>query len=134
MVTNISEKVGLEPLLAEDPQIIGALGAAIFARERYLGKESKEDGKRQYGYNDGTGDYYITIDLERCDGCGECVSACPEDIFEVVAEDGRQPIARVVEAARKRLSIVCPGYSSCSSRHLINCQSACPSDAISLTW
>lgn len=134
MVTNISEKVGLEPLLAEDPQIIGALGAAIFARERYLGKESKEDGKRQYGYNDGTGDYYITIDLERCDGCGECVSACPEDIFEVVAEDGRQPIARVVEAVRKRLSIVCPGYSSCSSRHLINCQSACPSDAISLTW
>jgi predicted CoA-substrate-specific enzyme activase len=134
MVVRISEKVGQEPLLAEDPQIIGALGAAIFAREKYLGKERNEDGKIQYGYNDGTGDYFITIDLGRCDGCGECVSACPSAIFEVVAEDGREPKVVVNEATRRRLSIVCPGYSLCSSTHQINCRSACPGDAISLTW
>jgi benzoyl-CoA reductase subunit A len=34
MVNKVKEKVGLEPLLAPDPQIIGALGAALFARER----------------------------------------------------------------------------------------------------
>ena len=134
MVAKIAEKVGLEPLLAEDPQVIGAVGAALFARERYQGKETSEAEKVQYGYNDGTGDYFITIDLESCDGCGECVSACPAAIFEVVHEDGRQPIARVTEAARKRLSILCPGYRSCSSNHETNCLSICQYDAISLTW
>lgn len=34
MVAKIVEKVGMEPKLAPDPQIIGALGAALFARER----------------------------------------------------------------------------------------------------
>ncbi len=36
MVAKLREKVGLEPILAPDPQIIGALGAALFARERAL--------------------------------------------------------------------------------------------------
>jgi predicted CoA-substrate-specific enzyme activase len=134
MVAKIRERVGLKPLLAEDPQIIGALGAAIFARERYLGKEGKEDGKIQYGYNDATGDYYITIDTGKCNGCKECLSACPAGIFDVVSENGRQPRAIVKELVRKRLSILCPGYISCSSNNKINCQSACPGKAISLTW
>ncbi len=34
MVEKLKEKVGLEPVLAPDPQIIGAVGAALFARER----------------------------------------------------------------------------------------------------
>ena len=36
MVEKIKNKVGLEPVLAPDPQIIGALGAALFAREKAL--------------------------------------------------------------------------------------------------
>jgi predicted CoA-substrate-specific enzyme activase len=36
MVQKLKEKVGLEPLLAEDPQIIGAVGAALFAREKFM--------------------------------------------------------------------------------------------------
>ncbi len=134
MVAKIKEKVGLDPLLAEDPQIIGALGAAIFARERYLGKGRKEDKKIHYGYNDATGDYYITIDTGKCDGCKECVSVCPVGIFEVVAENGRQPKAVVKESVRKRLSILCPGYTSCSSNNQVNCRSACSSKSISLSW
>jgi ferredoxin len=134
MVAKIAEKVGLEPLLAEDPQLMGALGAALFARERYLGKDTGEAGRVQYGYTDATGDYFITVDLTSCDGCGECVSACPAGIFEVVHEDGRQPEARVKETARKRLSILCPGYNTCSNEHEGNCLSSCQRDAISLTW
>ncbi len=134
MVAKIREKVGLEPLLTEDPQIIGALGAAIFARERYLGKENKEDKKVQYGYNDATGDYYITIDTGKCNGCRSCVSACPVGIFEVVSENGRQPKAIVKDSIRKKLSILCPGYTSCSSNNQVNCRSTCPGKAISLTW
>ncbi|MBT3362214.1 MAG: 2-hydroxyglutaryl-CoA dehydratase [Chloroflexi bacterium] len=35
MVAKAAEKVGLEPLLCEDPQLVGALGAALFARDKY---------------------------------------------------------------------------------------------------
>jgi predicted CoA-substrate-specific enzyme activase len=134
MVTKIADKVGIEPLLAEDPQIIGALGAALFARDKYLGIVNQEEGKIQYGYNDGTGDYYITVNLGQCNGCGKCVSVCPSAIFEMVQEDIRKPKVKVRDAARKRLSILCPGYQSCSSTHKENCRSVCQHDAISFSW
>ena len=35
MVAKIAEKVGLEPMLCEDPQLVGALGAALFAKDKY---------------------------------------------------------------------------------------------------
>ncbi|MBW1798692.1 MAG: 4Fe-4S binding protein, partial [Deltaproteobacteria bacterium] len=40
-----------------------------------------------YGYKDASGDFFITIDTDKCDGCGDCVSACPVDVFEVMDED-----------------------------------------------
>ncbi len=42
MVVKLREKIGLEPMLAPDPQICGAVGAAIFAWERYLKQQAKE--------------------------------------------------------------------------------------------
>jgi benzoyl-CoA reductase subunit A len=134
MVAKIREKVGLEPLLAADPQIIGALGAALFAQERFLGKESKEDFKIHYGYTDGTGNYFIMVDNGRCDGCGRCVAACPSQVYEVFSENSSKPRARVTEKARKRLSILCPGVKACPSGSEGNCAAVCPSGAISLTW
>ncbi|MFH1351234.1 MAG: acyl-CoA dehydratase activase [Pseudomonadota bacterium] len=41
VVERIREKTGLDPLLAPDPQIVGALGAAVFARERLLAGQKK---------------------------------------------------------------------------------------------
>lgn len=39
MVAKMREKMGMEPVLIKpDPQIAGALGAALFARDRYLAK------------------------------------------------------------------------------------------------
>lgn len=133
MVAKISEKVGLQPLLAKDPQIIGALGAALFAQERYQGKNVEATGKTQYGYNDATGDYFITIDMARCDGCGQCVSACPARVFTVVQENGCKPVAIVNESSRKNLANVCPGDKACQ-RAQDNCSSVCHKGAIRLTW
>jgi len=40
MLAKIKNKVGLEPVLAPDPQIIGALGAALFARDKARGNST----------------------------------------------------------------------------------------------
>ena len=31
--------------------------------------------------------YKITIDAEKCIGCGECVDICPEEVYEL--QDGK---------------------------------------------
>jgi|WetSurMetagenome_2_1015567.scaffolds.fasta_scaffold15826_4 predicted CoA-substrate-specific enzyme activase len=134
MVAKIKEKVGLEPLLAKDPQLIGAIGAALFACENFEGKESEDNGKVQYGYIDGSGEYFITIDLAKCDGCGQCIPVCPYTVFEVTREDGRKPKARVTESTRKRLSYICPGHAVCLKARRSNCRSVCTKDAINLSW
>jgi len=131
MVAKLGEKTGMKPLLSEDPQIIGALGAAIFAQER-SSKTSTQAMKIHYGYTDGTGDYSITIDTGRCNGCGECVQACPSGIFIVDKDDSDQPKATVKEEARKRLAFLCPGFRSCT--HEINCHYVCSKEAISHSW
>ncbi len=134
MVAKIREKVGLEPCLAPDPQLAGCLGAAIFAQERAVGKSRREEMKISYGYADGSGDYYITVDTGKCDGCGKCVTACPAAVLEVGANDQGQPKARVKESLRKKLHLVCPGYKNCALSHTLNCHSACPNDALGQTW
>lgn len=133
MVAKLREKVGLEPVLCDDPQLVGALGAALFAAERRDGA-GVGDMKVQYGYSDGTGEYYITVDGGLCDGCGECVAACPAQVLEVTEDDSGQPKARVRERARKRLAMLCPGFGVCGVSNQRNCHSVCPHDAISHTW
>jgi len=133
MVEKLAENVRLQPLLCEDPQLVGALGAALFAQEHSKGLV-KQAAKVQYGYNDGTGDYFITIDTELCDGCGECVKACPAGIFVVDKDDYGQPRAKVKEEARKKLAFLCPGFQSCSRKNQANCHSVCRKDAITHSW
>ena len=40
-----------------------------------------------YGYTDGSGDWYIVVDSDKCDGCGKCVEACPKNVLEVIVDD-----------------------------------------------
>ncbi len=134
MVAKITEKVGMQPLLADDPQLAGCLGAAIFAQERFLGKGKREEMKISYGYSDGTGEYYITLDTRKCDACGKCITACPAGNLEIGPNDQGQPKARVKEAVRKKIHVTCPGYKKCSASNTLNCHSACAADAISHSW
>jgi len=134
MVAKLTEKVGLEPLLCEDPQLVGAIGAALYAGERLAGAGAQAMKVHQYGYSDGTGEYFITINTSLCDGCGECVKACPAGIFIVDKDNSGQSKASVKEEARKKLSFLCPGFQSCSRRNEVNCCSVCRKDAISHSW
>ncbi len=134
MVRKLTEKVGLEPLMCEDPQLVGALGAALFAKERYYGGKTSPV-KIQYGYSDGTGEYFITIDNALCNGCGECAIKCPAGIF-AMEKNGSYPTpyAVVKEQARKKLAALCPGIAACTLGAKNNCNNLCPVKAIKHSW
>jgi len=133
MVAKIEQKVGHKAVLAPDPQLIGALGAAIFAADRLNGGKIKEM-KVHYGYTDATGDYFISIDRNKCDGCGLCVKACPAGIFEMTTGDSGAPKAAVKESARKRLAQLCPGHERCKAAIGKTCHAVCKPEAIGHSW
>jgi len=62
--------------------------------------------KANYGYKDGSGEYFITIDSDLCIGCGSCVSACPAEVFAIVADEfslDDEQVAVVAESQRNKL-------------------------------
>ena len=34
--------------------------------------------------------YIVTIEIEKCEACGDCVDTCPSDVIEMVEEDGKK--------------------------------------------
>ena len=90
--------------------------------------------RANYGYADGSGEYYLTIDTDKCDGCGDCVTACPQGILEVVLDDYDEPKAAVKLEFAKSLSHICPGYHGKCMSNESNCHVACPSQAIEHSW
>jgi len=55
--------------------------------------------------------WHVEVDEEKCDGCGRCITACPEGVLAII--DGK---ARVVNES------ACDGVGACLS--------VCPHDAI----
>ena len=87
-----------------------------------------------YGYTNGSGEYYIIIDTDKCDGCGECVTACPKGIFEIALDDYDKAVAQVKKELIKILGYTCPGYYRKCSLEEINCHQSCHKEAIDHTW
>jgi len=97
-----------------------------------------------YGYQDGSGEYFIgeyfiTIDTEKCNGCGDCEGTCPAKVFEVVEEDPNDPMREepvVVVAAdkRRKLKYECNPCKPSVHRPLLPCVQACKAGAISHSW
>ena len=96
-------------------------------------RHKRGEVRANYGYADGTGEYFITIDTDKCDGCGECVTACAENLLELAEDDYGKVVARVRDEVRIKLGYLCPGFKVCSKRE-INCHTACQQEAISHTW
>ncbi len=116
-----------------DPQIAGALGASLFAHSLYRKAQKEARGGAvggtgnggaaepagearghglmiaNYGYEDGSGFYYITIDTDVCVDCAEhgCTKACPGQVFAIEMDDYDDLVAVVAESSRKRLRELC---------------------------
>jgi ferredoxin len=87
-----------------------------------------------YGYEDGSGKYYVSIDTEKCDACNACIPVCPQKILKidtVMIDIDEQQVAVVDEAQRKKLQYLC---ASCHQREAIPCVQACEKGAIVATW
>ncbi len=93
-----------------------------------------------YGYEDGSGFYYITIDGDLCAKCVErsCVAACPQGVYAIEMDDYDDFVAVVREVARKRLRELC---SLCKGQNggggterALPCTDACPAGALRHSW
>ena len=71
-----------------------------------------------YGFKDGSGDWYVVIDTNKCNGCGKCPEVCPAKILEVGPDEidifREEPVAFIKHEERKKVRYSCapcrPGY------------------------
>ena len=92
-----------------------------------------------YGYQDGSGEYFITIDTEKCNGCGKCVEICPASVFVVEDEDPNdplreEPVAMVAPNKKKSLKYECNPCKPSANTPPLPCVKACKAGAISHSW
>jgi len=91
-----------------------------------------------FGYQDGSGSFFIAVNTDRCTGCGECVPACPAGVFELV-ENPYDPltgavIAIVKETQRHRLKYACAPCKPERHPPPLPCLAACQPGAIAHSW
>lgn len=73
-----------------------------------------------YGFRDGSGNWFVTIDTNKCNGCGQCPEVCPAKILEVGPDEidlsRERPVAFVKHEERKKIKYSCapcrPGYGA----------------------
>lgn len=87
-----------------------------------------------YGYKDGSGEYFISVDTDKCNGCGKCVEVCPQSVLETITmmvdlED--VIVAAVTEEHRKKIKYSC---APCRPEKTPPCVKACEQEAITHTW
>ncbi len=89
-----------------------------------------------YGYKDGSGEYFISIDTDKCAVCPDqkCVQACPQNVFEIIIDDYDQEVAAVVSEHRKKLKYSCAYCKPNVGRKELPCMTACQPQALSHSW
>ncbi len=63
--------------------------------------------------------YVITIDIEKCEGCGDCVDGCPNELFGIAEENG------------KKYAMVAGDPEECIG--CLSCEAGCDEGAITVT-
>ncbi len=94
----------------------------------------------QYGYKDGSGEYFISIDTDKCNGCEDCIPVCPAGVLEVCENDfdplAEEIVAAVTEKHRKQIKYSCAPCkpSDQTEQKKLPCVSVCEPDAIAHSW
>ncbi len=91
-----------------------------------------------YGYKDGSGEWFITIDTDKCDGCGECVRACKYGVLELTPDPNdpfrEEPVVVVSEEHRRKIKYSCAQCKPVNKEYKLECVMACKKGAIWHSW
>ena len=91
-----------------------------------------------YGYKDGSGEFFITIDTEKCNGCGKCVEVCPSNVLFTGEDENdpfkEEPVASVNEEHRKKIKYSCAPCKPETDRKELPCMKSCDMEAIVHSW
>lgn len=87
-----------------------------------------------YGYQDAMGEFYITVDGDKCTGCERCVTACPRGVLEMWTDDYDEYVVKVVDKESKRLSYTCSACTPDPKAQARPCHAACEAEAITHSW
>ena len=88
-----------------------------------------------YGFDDGSGQWFLGIDTDKCDGCGQCVEVCPASALEVGEDEydpfQEEPVAKVKVEERKKIRYTCAPCQPSYGEKPAPCVAACEPGAIS---
>ncbi len=92
--------------------------------------------KANYGYLDGSGQYFITIDTDKCLECADrgCVEACPKGMFAIEMDDYDDEAAVIKEEFRRKLKYECAPCKPVTDRPPLPCVQACTPGAVEHSW
>jgi ferredoxin len=95
----------------------------------------EKDMITNYGFKDGSGDWYVTIDTDKCNGCGKCPEVCPVKILEVGPDEidilREGPVAFVKHEDRKKIRYHCAPCRPNYDEQPAPCVGVCEPQAIS---
>ena len=93
-----------------------------------------------YGYEDGSGSYYIQIDTDKCCDCDSkpCIQACPAGLFEAFLDDYDDEVVGIRESVRNQLKqkcVICKNQDNCEEDGFrLSCMQVCTYNALKHTW
>ncbi|BBO20928.1 MAG: hypothetical protein HKUEN07_02950 [Rhodocyclaceae bacterium] len=90
-----------------------------------------------YGYKDGSGEYYISIDTDKCIGCAAeraCLAACPNEMFEIITDDYDDEVAAIKQSFRRSLAFDCAECKPAAGYASLPCMTACTPGAVKHSW
>ena len=90
--------------------------------------------RANYGYKDGSGEFFITFDTDLCTSCEECVEVCPAGVLEMITDDYDEVVAAVTEEHRKKIKYSCAPCKPTGQGPPLPCVTACLVGAITHSW
>ncbi|MCL2691494.1 MAG: 4Fe-4S binding protein [Candidatus Bathyarchaeota archaeon] len=85
-----------------------------------------------HGYSDGSGEYFLSVDSDKCNGCQKCINKCPQNILHIELmfidlED--KPIAAVKKEQCNKIRYTCTQQCN-PEKNQTPCILCCPTNAI----
>lgn len=87
-----------------------------------------------YGYKDGSGEYFISINTDKCNGCGDCITSCPAGVMEMIVNDYDEKVVAVTDVHRKKIKYSCAPCKPVQDRPPLPCIAVCQPQAIQHSW